>query len=360
MTAAYRWCLVGLGVAVLLALPTVVRVLPVQDSAVSAAALLQRVQASGEVAYSGYAESDGGLQLPVTDSFSDLATLLGERSRLRVWWRGGDDWRVDSLATTGETDLIRSGAALTTWQYEANRVTTSVDPPVRLPRSSDLVPAVLGRRLLSEATPQEVSRLPAEQVAGRDAPGLRLTPSDPQSTVARVDVWVDDATGVALKVALYGADSADPAVSSAFLDFSTAPPPAAATAFTPPPGAERRTEDAVDIAAAANQFAPVRPPATLAGLQRRTGPDLGAVGEYGRGVTLLVAIPLWDDAANRLRDQLSTTPGARIRPGGTGLTIGPVSLLLTDGGPSWFLSGTVTGRTLRVAGAQLAGVSSPR
>ncbi|MBA2457053.1 MAG: transcriptional regulator [Nocardioidaceae bacterium] len=359
MTPQRRWFLVGVGVLLLIAIPVAVRSLPATESDVTAADLLAKVQASGSVRYSGYAEAVGGLQLPVTDRFSDLATLLGERTRLRVWWRSPESWRVDAIGLTGETDLIRDLGGLATWEYEAARVTFTADAPVRLPRTADLVPAVLGRQLLGEAESDEVARLPAERVAGRDVPGLRLTPRDPQTTIDHVDAWVDPQTGLVLRVEVYGAGTS-PVMSTSFRSLSTEAPALSEGTFTPPPGAEVRVEEAVDIAAAADQFAPVRPPGTLVGLDRRPSEGVGAVGDYGRGVTRLVAIPLWDDAADPLRDQLETTPGARVGRRGTVVTVGPLGLMLTPNRfetPNWLLAGTVSRQTLARAAAELEGAA---
>lgn len=356
MTAAHRWLLVGLGVLLLLTAPVAIRALPVDESDVSAASLLQQVKDSGSVGYSGYAEALGGLSLPVTDRFSDLATLLGERTRLRVWWRSTEEWRVDAIGLTGETDLIHGSGGLATWEYEASRVTYTADAPVRLPRTADLVPAVLGRQVLGEARPDEVTRLPAERVAGREAPGLRLTPSSPQTTVDHADVWVDPQTGLAVRVAVYGSGSS-PAVTTSFLDLTTSTPAAADTAFYPPPDADVQFDEVVDIAAAADKFAPFRPPRQLAGLRRRVTEGVGAVGEYGRGVTRLIVIPLWDDTADPVREQLVKTSGAREGRRGVSIAVGPLSLLLTNSGaetPNWLLAGTVTRQTLLAAADELA------
>lgn len=356
MTAARRWVLVGLGIVVLVTTPAALRALPVPDTDVRAATLLARVVDSARVPFSGYAESTGGLQLPVTDRFSGLAKLLGDRTRMRVWWRSPNDWRVDAIDLTGETDLVRDSGGLTVWQYEAARVTYTVDAVVRLPRSADLVPAVLGRTLLSGARPDEVTRLPAKRVAGRGAPGVRLTPTARQSSIDHVDVWVDPATGLALRVDVYGNGDTTAAMTTSFLTFTPDRPAASSTAFSPPPGADIHSDSVVDIAAAANRFAAVRPPRRLAGLRRRSTADLGAVGEYGRGATLLLAIPLWDDVADPLRQQLETTPGARIGRNGTEVTVGPLAMLLTErrfAQPSWLLTGSVTRRTLTKAAAQL-------
>lgn len=356
MTAAHRWLVVGLGVLLLVTAPTVIRSLPVDDSDVSAATLLERVKDSASVGYSGYAESVGGLSLPVTDRFGDVATLLGDRTRLRVWWRSPVDWRVDAIGLTGETDLFRGPGGLATWEYEASRVTYTTDAPVRLPRTADLVPAVLGRHVLGEARPDEVTRLPSERVAGREAPGLRLTPSDPRTTVDHADVWVDAQTGLALRVTVYGSESSR-AVTTSFLDLTISSPAAVSTAFSPPPGAEVQFEAAVDIAAAADKFAPFRPPGQLAGLRRRVTDAVGAVGHYGRGVTRLVAIPLQDEDAHPVRDQLLKTSGAREGRRGVTITVGPLNLLVTNASSEtshWLLAGTVTRRTLLIAADELA------
>ena len=156
----------------------------------------------------GYAEAAGSLQLPVTDQFSELASLLGERTRLRVWWRSGDDWRVDAIKTAGEIDLFHSASLTTQWDYEAEEATTSVEQRIRLPRSSDLLPPQLGRLVLRDARPDEVTRIAAEPIAGVEAAGLRLVPAEPQSTIDHVDVWADPATGLPVRVEVY-AEGAD-------------------------------------------------------------------------------------------------------------------------------------------------------
>lgn len=361
MTAARRWCLVALGVVILLALPAGIAALPVADSDVSAAELLERVQASESVPHSGYAESTGGLLLPVTDQFTSLVDLLGERTRMRVWWRDADDWRVDAVTATGETGLHRDGTQNWTWEYEDSEATLVVEPVVRLPREADLLPSALGRRLLNEATAGEVTRLPAERVAGRDAPGLRLTPEEPQSTIDRVDVWVDPGTGVPLRVAVFGRGSDTAVLRTSFLDVDLDTPAAADTNFEPPAGASLRFDYLVDVASAADQLAPVRPPPSLAGLDRRERESVGAVGEYGRGVTLLVAVPLRGRVSEPLRAEFAGAPGAVTDDLGTAVTVGPLSLLLTPHDhdrQTWLLAGTVTPETLTRAAEDLAASTS--
>ena len=60
----------------------------------------------------------------------------GGETRLRVWWRGSDDWRVDRLLETGEVDLFHQGARTTEWDYERGEARESTDPEIRLPRDT--------------------------------------------------------------------------------------------------------------------------------------------------------------------------------------------------------------------------------
>jgi len=87
MTPVRRWCIVALGLALVVGTPLTLRAMPAQDQDVSATTLLERVDASSGHPYSGYAESLGTLELPVADRFTDVGALFGERTRMRVWWR---------------------------------------------------------------------------------------------------------------------------------------------------------------------------------------------------------------------------------------------------------------------------------
>lgn len=361
MSAARRWCCVGIGVLLLVASPALVRALPVADQRIAPTSLLARVSASREVGFSGYVATTGNVNLPVSSGLSGLSTLLGASSKVRVWWRDPRTWRVDTLRPTGETDLTHAGTRAVRWVYESKTATVLPDVPVRLPDTADLLPNELARTMLSGARASELSRLPARRVAGRDALGLRLVPAGAQSSIGRVDVYVDRASGVPLRVDVYGRVSATtPALTSRFLDFRVGRPPASTLAFEPPYDARLRFDDVVDIAAAADRFAARVPPPTLAGLPARAaggGRLTGSVGVYGRGPTLLIAIPLWRRSAESVRADLEKRAGARVLPRGTLLAAPPLRLLLGQPEPnetSWLLAGTVTTPTLEAAADQLA------
>ena len=350
--AARRWAVVVAGVAVLGCLPPLVGALPASDAAVSAADLRARALASADVAFSGYAQSAGGLALPVGDQLTSAADLFSDRTTMRAWYRAADDWRVDVVTPTGETDVHADAGGRWTWDFEDATATRTDPSPLALPAAPDLLPSALGRRLLSEAEPAEVTRTTARRVAGRDALGLRVTPSAAAASVDRVDVWVDADTGVPLRVQVDGGGR-NAALDTAYLSFDPARPGPGVTAFTPPAGATVRSDDqAAELLDVIGQRAFRLPlPDTLAGLDRR--PVAGAPGQlgvYGRGVTELAVAAVPGRVVDALLPQLSAAPGVVTDDLGVRISAGPLGLMLVDGGRGGLLlAGTVTLDALRAA-----------
>jgi hypothetical protein len=355
MRAIHRWSFVAVACALAVAVPVGERAWPVPDRDLSAAQLLALVRSGQDKPYSGIVEARGRLGLPVSDHFTDVADLLGGDTRLRVWWRSSQDWRVDRLLDTGEIDLFHEGRTTVEWDYERSEARISADPTIRLPRDADLIPPELARRALVDASPKDMTRLPARRIAGVDALGLRLDPSDPRTSVDHVDLWADPATGVVLALDAYG-DGAQPALSTAFTSVSLTAPDPATISFHPAPGVRQSVDGVLDIADAANQYAPVTPPDRLAGLTKSAS-TREAAGIYGSGLTQLMAVPLQERDAGYLIDQLRTS-GARLVHGQPLLRVGPLGVyLVISHDPfdfAWLMTGTVTDRTLIRAGADLA------
>ncbi|MGY5882215.1 sigma-E factor regulatory protein RseB domain-containing protein [Modestobacter lacusdianchii] len=357
--AARRWALVAGLVAVLLALPPVIGALPASDAGTPAADLRRAVLASTDVPFAGYAQSAGGLDLPVGDQLTSAADLFSDRTTMRAWYRGPADWRVDVVAPTGETGVHADPGGTWTWTWERAVAVRTAPSPLALPTAPDLLPSALGRRLLSEATDAELTRVGADRVAGRDALGVRVRPADAASSVARVDVWVDEASGVPLRVQVFGDADGQPALDTGFLEFEPTTPPAEVTAFDPPAEAELREGQDPQLLQSAVRAAEdgrrVRLPAALAGLDRRTIEGAPrSVGLYGRGVTLLAVSPLPGRAADGLRDALVRAPGVVVDDLGVRISAGPLGLMLVDGedGPV-LLTGTVDLDALAAAATEL-------
>ena len=350
-----RWLIVLVTAAALIAVPMAVRARPVAAS-LDPSDLVTRIQASAERSWSGYVETSGALQVPDSDSFVGLAQLLGEDNDLRVWWRSADDWRIDRIRSTGETDLFRRGATTIRWVFESSIATITPVSEIRLPDASDLLPPTLARLMLQGVRPAELRPLPGRRVAGIEAAGVRLTPAERATSIARVDIWADPASGLPLRVELSGAGDRRPVLTSAVRDVRLAEPDPETTLFRPASGVDIAFEESVDVAAAANALSAYDLPTSLAGLATRSGEDPGAVGVYGRGPTTMMVLPLRGQVAGPLRARLRDSGGARETTVGTLAPVGPVGLLLTphsDGGGALLLTGTVTGQTLQRAATEL-------
>lgn len=350
MTPVRRW-LVTLAVALaVVGVPLAPRLLPVSEPGLDAAALLTRVQESRDEPFSALVETAGTLQLPDAGTIDSVGALLGEQNRLRVWWGDRDTWRVDQLLAAGESDLHHDGAVTVDYSYEAQEARVSRDPDIRLPRSSDLVPGELARRFLGDLDPRaatagdQMALLPARRVAGVDAAGLRLLPTgaDRGSTIAHVDVWADPATGVALLVEVWARDATAPSFTSTALEWSPGAPAAGVIGFRRTPGTAVERVDVLDIADAASQYAPVRPPAEAGGLAL-SDDSRQAVGVYGTGLRQVVAIPLRDREADPLREQVAATLGAVSLANGVAAQQGPLGLALSgrEGDGGWLVAGSL-------------------
>ena len=359
-----RWLIVVITAATLVTVPLLVEALPAGRSDVDAARLARLIQASGALSWSGRVESVGGLDVPDSDSFANLADLLGQRNDLRVWWRSADEWRVDRIRSTGETDLYHSAGATVSWVFESQTATIAPTSTIRLPDVSDLLPPTLARSVLDGARSDELTRLPNRRVAGIDAPGLRLTPAGEPTTVSHVDVWADPTNGLPLAVELYASGAARPALMTTLTSADQTAPAERITRFDPPAGIHLEFDESVDVAAAANALAAFDLPERLAGLPSRPGTDAGAVRVYGRGPTTLFALPLRGQVSRPLRQRLRASGGARETPVGTVTPAGLIGLLVTPGrrdpnrqGGGFLLAGTVTTSVLERAATQLLGGS---
>ena len=351
-----RWLVVLLAAAVLVGTPLAVEARPAPPINIAADDLAGRIERSAAVPWSGLVETSGTLQVPDSDSFANLAQLLGETNQLRVWWSDPDNWRVDRIRSTGETDLFRHGGASIRWVFESETATITPVSKIRLPDASDLLPPTLGRTLLQGSRSDELTSLPARRVAGVDAAGVRLTPRDPATTLDHVDVWAEPTTGLALRVEAYGSESTRPVLTTGMSDVDLAAPDPSTTVFSPAQQVTLAYEDSVDVAAAANASAPFDLPPTLGGLTSRSGDDPGAVGIYGRGPTTMIALPLRRSVAFPLRQRLRESSAARETDTGTLASVGPVNVLVTrfrGGRSSFLLAGTVTADVLDRAVSEL-------
>ncbi|HEV8648156.1 MAG TPA: hypothetical protein VG276_01880 [Actinomycetes bacterium] len=353
---SWRWLAVLAGVAVLASVPALVAAVPVPGREVAALDLLARVRASGSVAYRGYAESRAGLGLPDVPRAGQVVALLGETTRMRAWVRGPTAWRVDELTLAGERDTYQDEFGTWRWDSGEQRADrTEGEAAVRFARPADLLPPELGRRLAAAAAPDEVRRVRGRRVAGVVAAGLRIVPRSPDTTVGRVDLWADPATGLPLRVEVTARGAVAPILATAFLDLRQAAPGPEDVTFHLPLDAEVVDQEAADMAGTIDRFSPFVLPASLAGLPGRSR-VARAAGTFGQGFGLVAVLAFPDRFSRRTRAFLERVPRVRGAWGEASLVSTPLlnGLVFDRAGVAYALAGTVPPRVLERVATQLA------
>jgi hypothetical protein len=324
--AHWRWAVVVCGTLLLGAFPAALAALPVTGSTLTAAALRARIMTSANLPYEGYAESTVDLGLPSLPDLQDVSTLLDGTTDQYAWYRSPRHWRADSLAATGEDDVYQDGGTTYLWNYAYNLLTRVTGPqPVRLPRAADLLPPALARQLLGLASRADhLSRLPSTRVAGVDAAGLRLVPSDPVTTVGAVDIWADPADGLPVEVKITSRGSSQPVLTADFLQLSQHSPALSTVLPHPAPGVDIVTTQPSTINGLLNGNHRRHPwPARLGGLALAPATSgVAGVAAYGQGFTQFALVPIPGSTGSRAVAAAAGAGAARVAlAGGTGVVI---------------------------------------
>jgi hypothetical protein len=363
-SARRRWALVLGGVCALGLVPALLGALPAPPVDAGVGPLRARILASVDQPYQGYAESRGSLGVPQLPDLGDVGTLLAGESRIRAWYAAPHSWRVATVEATGERDVYQTAAGLYVWDFERNQLVHLIgDVPARLPWAGDVTPPELARRLLRRAASNDkVTSIGSRRIAGRVAAGLRLTPADPTTTVGRVDVWADRATGLPLRVELAGRGRPDAVFTSRFLDLELRrPDPAVLTPPRPESAGFVTTE--VDSALVIDRLLPTLMPPTLAGRSLLATPSsVSGAGAYGDGWATFVAVQLPGRIGGRTLRAIERAGGASVvLVQGEAFEINTelLSILIVRSGGNWsfrrtfLLAGFVGPEVLRQAAIEL-------
>jgi len=225
------------------------------------AELLVKARTAQVTGLSGTAQLTSNLGLPALDSLgilgggsnTSVATLLAGTHSAQVWMDGPDKIRVSTAAPLAETNWIRNGTDV--WSYDSSTLTAThatvpsnenavADAPGTGSSTSSMPdpvhddPVGYAQSLLDKVTPSTAVTIDSTKVvAGRAAYQLILRPNSADSTIASVTFAVDAATGLPLDVKVTAKSTGSTALELGFtsIDFTT--PPASTFAFTPPPGA---------------------------------------------------------------------------------------------------------------------------
>ncbi len=238
--------------------------------------LLVALQEPSATAVSGTVVTSAELGLPDLPmgamSSGSAAGLASGENTLRVWTDGPTRQRLAMLGRASETTIIRNGQQVWVWSSEgatadSYRVPDHEDEHPTWPEGAGLAGADL------PSTPQEAAAMALEaidpttevttsgvgRVAGRDVYELVLTPSDPQTLVARVTLAMDARTNTPLRVRVYATTIPDPAYEVGFSSVDYGTPDPALFEFTPPPGATVTEHEADPGKDAATVDAPMMP-----------------------------------------------------------------------------------------------------
>jgi hypothetical protein len=349
----WRWGLLGAVVGVLVLVPVGLARLPATSS-LDPSELRDKIRASKSVPYQGLAESNSGLGLPDVPRAGRLVELFSERTRMRAWVAGPSRWRVDALTPIGERDTYRDRDGTWIWDSgEQSALRVLGEGAVRFARPADLLPPELGRRLIEASTAAELTPLAGRRVANVDAAGLRIEPDDADTTIARVHVWADPATGLPLRVEVFPRGSRAPLLSTSFLELRQEKPTPELVEFSLPTGADVQTTSAPDFARAVDHFSPYVLPDRLAGASRRMEVG-GAAATYGEGFSVVAVLALPESSSPRA--ELSALPVVDHPWGSTAAISTPLlnGMFFRAGDVAYFLAGSITMGALERVAAELA------
>ncbi len=352
--AARRWATVAGLASLLVAVPILLNVRPVASASVSAEAVVAAAAASSSVAHQGLAQISTTFGVPALPVGDDETELLDSTTRVRTWWSAPDAWRVDTLLATGQESAFAvagtSPPVVRQWSFEnATLVEVPADPPLRLPRADDLLPPQLARSLLGWTGPGDrVEHLASRRVAGIAAAGARIVVGDSRSTVGRVDLWIDPATGLPLEVAAYAVNGTRPLIDSRFLTVDLATPDPAVLSPDLTRTTSIRPTETTDFLARISALEPASLPDRLGDLTRieEASADLpNGVGTYGTGFIRVTVVTLPERFMGRVFDEVGASSTPLAVAGGQAVLLTSPLLSLA------FVQDSETGQGYVVAGA---------
>ena len=291
------------------------------------AELLTKVRTAKVTALSGSVQLTSHLGLPSLDSLgalggggssTSITSLLAGSHSAQVWIDGTEHVRVATVAPMAETNWIRNGHDL--WSYDSSTSTTThaslgaASATATTPATTDSTldpvhdtPIQFAQELLDKVTPSTgVAITDNKMVAGRAVYQLVLTPNDATSTVQDVTFAVDAATGLPLDVSVTAKSSGTTALEIGFTSIDFTVPAASTFEFTPPPGSTVvEAKDPASLLSAGGD---------LHGRRHRTdatGTGLGQMTTLGQNWTT-VAVLSKSSVASQLQSFLASAPQVTV------------------------------------------------
>jgi outer membrane lipoprotein-sorting protein len=173
---------------------------------------------------------------------AQFLTSLSGNHRLRVW-RSGDGLRVSELLAMSERSLFINRSAVWYWDFSSFTAYVGHRPQSRgnHPPVEMADPLAIARQALESVTPTTAASVGrSASVAGRPAYALNLEPRTAGTLVRRVEIDIDAAERLPLRVAVYARGRSAAPLSISFTQVSFAPISRATYQFSPPSGAKVR------------------------------------------------------------------------------------------------------------------------
>ncbi len=227
--------------------------------------LIAKVEQANVKTLSGTLKLTSNLGIPNLGSLRGVAgrgtgfnpvDLLTGTSQAKVWFDGPQRVRIAVLRSMAESDFIRNGQDVWTWDSTGSKVqhtvlsaarkgnkgvAASTEAPSAEAPNPD-TPDQAARAWLDHLNPSTaVSVTNPANVAGRAVYDLVLTPRRPQSTIDHAVIAVDSKSGLPLQVGLFGKGQKKPALQLGFTSISFAHPGISNFTFKMPPGASVTT-----------------------------------------------------------------------------------------------------------------------
>ncbi|MGH8793697.1 MAG: LolA family protein [Stackebrandtia sp.] len=214
----------------------------------SAEELLEAVQNADVDGYTGVVEQTSDLGLPELGADSvNPASLSAGTHTLGVWYDSSGNVRTSVEGDLAEASIIRNGSDMWAWNSDlglANHYELTdglTDLPGGLPSvlsGGSAAPSSAADAVLAAVgDTTELKTDGVEEIAGRDAYGLILTPKG-DSLVDAVRLSVDADTGLPLQTQIFSQGKETPAFESVFNELDLEVPDPEVFEFEPPEGAE--------------------------------------------------------------------------------------------------------------------------
>ena len=258
-----RWTLAVGTAAALIALVAVVPRLVAQTPSalpsITAQQLVAKVAAADVPSGSGTVQLSSDLGLPDLGQLASgpAASLLSGEHTARVAWSEPGSERIALFDHLDETDLVRNGKDVWIWQAQPERATHVTLPPSNAKgvERPDITPDAIAKRFLANIDPTtDVSVGTSDRVAGRDAYTLVVTPKSASSLVGHVEISIDAANGLPLRVAVFAKGASKPALDVEFTSLHLSKPAPSEFRFTPPPHATVSQSSSIPSALGPERF----------------------------------------------------------------------------------------------------------